>query len=580
MTVSAVARAAAIVIAIAAIIDPAIPMTRPSKPVVSVVAASAADTALASRVRDRLDDAFAVIDAPFGGANATVIVGNRLTIAPAAPVFAVLPGRTGRDIRIESVRSPGRVTLESAVSVRVGAHVTGAAGRTVILSLMAGALELDRVEHVAASDDERFDARVAFVPIDTGAAHLRVTARVDEQSDAADRLVDVRTRRLSVLFHDARPSWLSTFVRRTVERDPRFLVTSRTITSREISIDAGRPVSPADARALAVYDAVIVGAPESLSAGEVAALDEYMRTRAGAVVLPIDHAADGPWFTLAGVDELTAETVDAGVRIVRTHAIDDAEAPALVATQLLAPASLPNWVSAIAVRDDDAAPVIWRSAVGAGRLIASGALDAWRFRDAADSDFDSFWPALIAQAASASPPAVDVRIVDPVVSPGSTVEVTATFRDVALAPPISGDTVAASVRAALDGPGGRRTLRLWPDRSVGRFSAVLRAPNEPGTYRVIVSNGVVEADAALIVAANAAAASPEERDLVATWARAHGGEVFGEDRVANLPAALLATLEPAPRRIIARPMRSAWWIVPFVLALGAEWWWRRRRGLA
>jgi hypothetical protein len=96
----------------------------------------------------------------------------------------------------------------------------------------------------------------------------------------------------------------------------------------------------------------------------------------------------------------------------------------------------------------------------------------------------------------------------------------------------------------------------------------------------MVSNGVVEADAALIVAADAAAASSDERDLVATWARAHGGEVFGEDRVADLPAALLATLEPSPRRMIVRPMRSAWWIVPFVLALGAEWWWRRRRGLA
>jgi hypothetical protein len=393
MTAPAVARAAAIVLVLAAVIDPAIPMTRPSTPVVSVVAASAADTALASRVRDRLDDAFEVIDAPFGGADATVVVGDRLTVTSAAPVFAVLPGRTGPGIRIESVRAPRRVVLESAVPVRVSARVTGAAGRTVTLSQMAGALELDRVEHVAASDDEPFDARVAFVPIDTGAASLRVIARVDERVDAADRLVDVRTRRLSVLFHDARPSWLSTFVRRTIERDPRFLVASRTVTSREISIDAGRPGSPADARSLAAYDAVIVGAPESLRAGEVAALDTYMRARAGAVVLLLDRDAAGPWRSLAGVDDWTAQTVEAGVRIARGEVPGVAGSPAVLrATQLVAPASFPAWASAIAVRDDGAAPVIWRSAVGAGRLIASGALDAWRFRDGADSDFDSFWP--------------------------------------------------------------------------------------------------------------------------------------------------------------------------------------------
>jgi hypothetical protein len=298
-------------------------------------------------------------------------------------------------------------------------------------------------------------------------------------------------------------------------------------------------------------------------------------------VLLLDRDAAGPWRSLAGVDDWTAETVEAGVRIARGEDPGVAGSPAVLrATQLVAPASFPAWASAIAVRDDGAAPVIWRSAVGAGRLIASGALDAWRFRDGADSDFDSFWPALIADAASISPPAVDVRIVDPVVSPGSMLDATATFRDIALAIPISGDTVAATIRAALDGSDRRRALRFWPDRSPGRFRAVFRAPNEPGTYRVMVSNGVVEADAALIVAADAAAASSDERDLVATWARAHGGDVFGEDRVADLPAALLATLEPAPRRMIVRPMRSAWCIVPFVLALGAEWWWRRRRGLA
>jgi hypothetical protein len=35
-----------------------------------------------------------------------------------------------------------------------------------------------------------------------------------------------------------------------------------------------------------------------------------------------------------------------------------------------------------------------------------------------------------------------------------------------------------------------------------------------------------------------------------------------------------------PRAETWHPMRSAWWIIPFALALSGEWWLRRRRGLA
>lgn len=575
------ARAAAIAIAVAAIIDPAIPMTRPSKPLVSVVTATRSDSVLAGRVRSRLDGEFVVLDAPFGGADATVIVGDRLMVAPAEPVFAVLPGRDLPSIRIESLHAPERAALEAVVPVRVRGRVAGAAGRTITLSLMAGALELDRIEHIAGSDDERFDARLAFVPADTGAARVRVVAHLAGRSSAADRIVDVGARRLSLLFHDARPSWQSTFVRRAVERDPRFVVTSRTITSDAISIDAGRPGSLADARALAPYDAVVIGAPESLPDREVAALDSYMRTRGGAVVLLLDRAGSGPWRRLAGVDGWIEESADSGVSIARTFERDEPGGPPeLRATRLFAPASLPAWASAMAVSASDARPVIWRSAVGPGRVIASGVLDAWRFRDPTDSRFDSFWPGLIAEAGSATPPAVDVHVEDPVVSPGEATAVTVMLPELALLDPVAGDTVSAPVTATLAGAGGRRGIRLWPDGPVGVLRGEFSAPNEPGAYRVRVAYGDAEGNAALVVAAGPLTASPDERDLVAAWVRAHGGDALAEDRLADLPAALLAVLEPPPRRDIVRPMRSAWWIVPFVLALGAEWWWRRRHGLA
>ena len=43
---------------------------------------------------------------------------------------------------------------------------------------------------------------------------------------------------------------------------------------------------------------------------------------------------------------------------------------------------------------------------------------------------------------------------------------------------------------------------------------------------------------------------------------------------------VIAALRQQPRPDRVHPMRSAWWIAPFAIALGLEWWSRRRRGLA
>jgi len=87
-------------------------------------------------------------------------------------------------------------------------------------------------------------------PVGVGAAALRVVATLSGTADsaAADMVVDVRDARWSVLFFDPRPSWQSTFVRRAIERDPRFVVTSRVVTSRNVSVDAGEPPSRLDDR--------------------------------------------------------------------------------------------------------------------------------------------------------------------------------------------------------------------------------------------------------------------------------------------------------------------------------------------
>ena len=72
--------------------------------------------------------------------------------------------------------------------------------------------------------------------------------------------------------------------------------------------------------------------------------------------------------------------------------------------------------------------------------------------------------------------------------------------------------------------------------------------------------------------------SPDERDLLRAWASSRGGAVIAEPDLGTLSETIARAASPPIERRVVRPMRSPWWIVPFGLALGAEWWLRRRRG--
>jgi hypothetical protein len=95
---------------------------------------------------------------------------------------------------------------------------------------------------------------------------------------------------------------------------------------------------------------------------------------------------------------------------------------------------------------------------------------------------------------------------------------------------------------------------------------------------VTVASGGQLATAPLVVRDDATFPQPDDRDLVAAWAAAHGGEAIAPDRLDRLRPALLAAIHPAAHQVRWHPMRSLWWLLPFVLALSGEWWSRRRRG--
>ena len=570
------ARVVAIAIALGAIVDPAITSDRPAKRVVLVSAVdSASDSRLVDAVASALGDEFVVARTPVAGASAAVIVGDRLPKSSddiPSPAFVVVADDDQPRVEIERVDVPASTTLDERVPVRAVVSVYAASGKSLEVTARAGGAVVDRVTSRVAGDTT-FTVPLSFVPVELGAVAVQISANLSgtESAAVADAALNVENKRRPLLFYEARPSWMSTFVRRAIEGDPQFVVTSRVVTSRNVSTNAGQPPATlSDPSALAAFDAVVIGAPNALSAEDVRGLEAFMRRRGGSVVFLLDETTPGPY------ERLARNSVWSSSRgTPSTFALAHGDSTTLRAADVVVPGQLPAASTIIA---GGAKPIVWETPVGAGRLIVSGARDAWRFRDAASSTFDRFWRTLLSDAAASAPPPLLLEAEPALVSPGETVELHATIRDAALATDAASSpgSVRGSISATLE-PNTR--IRMWPRGDVGRFSGSVRAPRKPGVYRLAVAANGRASEIPLTVLKAPRTDAPVSRALSSAWATSRGGRLVQARDIGKLPAALAAAVQPRSERTTWHPFRSAWWIVPFVLALSFEWWLRRRQGL-
>ena len=136
--------------------------------------------------------------------------------------------------------------------------------------------------------------------------------------------------------------------------------------------------------------------------------------------------------------------------------------------------------------------------------------------------------------------------------------------------------------AALADP---RRGRLLHDQRAARDGFELAGADEPST-RVWINDWSLALDDQRtgerneLNAYTARIAAREERHLMSAYAASRQGQLITDSELRRLPRALTSALESVSRVETWHPMRSPWWIVPFALLLGAEWWWRRRNGLA
>ena len=571
-----VLRVAAFAIAMLAVVDPAVTSLRSSRPLVAVVASdSTRDTELADRVARDLGRQFSVVRKPFSAATGTVIIGDALpdeTSPVARTVMAVLPTRHKPPLKIIEVRAPAASPLSARIPVVVRAEVVGALGRRVTYDLMDGTVLVDRQTQLVLNDETSLRVTMSFVPTVPGPLSLTVKATFDNGGtrDSASVVVNARDDRFDVLFFDPRASWLSTFVRRAVEADPRFAVSHRVLTSRGLANTGGAaPTSLRGAEALAAYATIVVSAPEQLTEADVEGLNAFMRTHAGRVVLLMDRVTPAP------IDRLTGVSAWRAVQLPKAG-----ELPQLPARSIAWPAAVPAGATIVVetfARDSTRRAVVWSIPVGAGRLLVSGALDAWHYREPATSNFHQFWTNTNAELSAGVPGAIDVAVTRRPVAPGESVAITATVVATALS---QNSDRSAEVSAALVKGTDSTVVRLWPTAIPGRFAGSIAAPRDPGTYQLSVSSGSARTVTPIVVAHAARTQARDDHELVEMFAASRGGTAVPESRLRELPSLLAAALPAVSRVETWHPMRSAWWIVPFALLLGAEWWWRRRRGQA
>ncbi|TVP44296.1 MAG: hypothetical protein EA350_12000 [Gemmatimonadales bacterium] len=616
-------RTLAVAIVVLALLDPALPSGRHADRVVAVVAAgespgvSGAGASWPDQVADRLAGRFTVVRGPYPGASATVLAGDHLPAALSEgslflppPVFVAHPAAAGAPARprLVHLEAPRRVSPESAIPVRAWIAPGGEPGTSLRAALRVdGVVVSDTVLRRPEGGTAPVMVRFEIVPTRSGPLPLRVEIHPAGVGDdtvpwsAADVLVHVSPRPWEVLFFEGRPSWLSTFVRRALEPDARFAVTSRTVTSPGLATQFGAPpASLASPRALDGFDAVVVGAPELLSGNDVAALQLFMEMRGGSVLLLPDREASGPHDRLTGVTAWTRGGAADPVRLTPA-AEAGVERPALEARSMIWPDPLPPGAQVVAATPSGD-PVIWRRPVGKGQLVVSGALDSWQFRDPETTTFEPAWRELVGEAADLAPGPLAVEWIGThagggggfgaasgVVAPGALLRFGVTLRET----PAPGARVWA--RADL-GPSGKevevdRLIPLWPVEVPGRFEGRFHAPAASGPHLLEIrveggdpwGDGTAWRHAAtlpLVVLADAASPPPDDPALMEAWAASRGGTLRASDELAALEAEILRAVGAEGPSDPWHPMRSPWWILPLALLLGGEWASRRRRGLS
>lgn len=472
------------------------------------------------------------------------------------PSLVTVRRADGPNVTLQSV-SVSRGHQSAAGVARVELAAAGPPARSEI-RVLDGAAVVGSVTHQwSASASARVE--VPWWPLGTGARVLRVEVvpfegertRIDNHVDVG---VDVTAARSAVLVFDPRPSWSSTFVRRALEDTARFTVDHRVRLAPALS--AGTANGRLDSAVLDLASVVVIGAPEALTPDEVALLERFVNVRGGTLILLPERSLRGGLSRLLPgewTEHLTAAPAAIGP---------------LRASEVLRAERLPIAASVLARSGTAAAIAVMPS--GHGRIVVSGAMDAWRYRDRDGGAFDQFWRSLIAEGAAWGE-GLPVTFAQPLGARGSRARFTMVDRR--MTPAASSDAGAV----ARCGSGPAASIRLWPAGPLGAFTGELPLVAEGCTIEAAINGR--QAVASIAVAERPVFGVEQTLTTLERRVIESGGTVARAGDEAAIARALTASSVSPGVATAIHPLRAGWWILPFAACLSLEWWLRRRNGL-
>jgi hypothetical protein len=545
-------RTAATLIALAALLDPSLTQEVTRREPVTVVAVGQESVAAAARLRDRLGTDF----------KATTWLHDRNTSPAACPQLGAciivstgdVPERVSAGGRIlggmmvadsstiRAIAAPARAHREATATLRVETaqpvqRVDVFDGKTLVGS---------------AEPNGETIVDVPWVPLAEGARALHVVAG-DESADVG---VVVDGAPVPVLFYEPQATWMGTFVRRALEDDPRFTLNARARIAPPVTVTRGDGAS-LSAGVLEDANTVVVTAPELLGAQDVTLLELFVTRRGGSLIVLADRRPAGDAMRL--LPRVAAER-----REPDAHAVGQ-----LRASEWLAFEPTAGDVVLAAIEQQ---PVIVARAVGRGRVVVSGALDAWRFRQANDGDFNTFWTTLAWEAAAAAGPRLRVVTDQGIAEVGEEVEVSAELQSLAM---VTNEVTASGV---VECSAARQPLRLWPGARPGAFTGTLRAESAgPCTITVTIDESTARVP---LTIRDEVRRVPRGAAQLEALIAAHGGVLVTESAEDELVDRVQTHATDERALAVRWPMRSPLWLLPFVACLAGEWWLRRRSGLS
>lgn len=576
MNVAMFLRGTAILIAAAGLIDPVVTLAR--WPPQSVVVA----TRVSDANRDRAETVAAGIESALKGRMAIVRRSGTASACEAGESCVVIADGTrspgvsdtagpwhlvrleadpsSLDVGIDQVSSAPAVHAAGAGSLSVFLVAANARAVTTTVRAFDGDVMVGETEH-RWNGEPSAQLVLDWWPVADGARLLRVETVTGGDTWAVDDAVFVGVEVVStatpVMVYETRPSWPATFVRRALESDARLRVEARSRLGPSLS--SSTPAARLDARALDGFPVVVVGGPADLSRDEADLLDRYVTVRGGTLILLPDTASPGA----------SARWLSAGWR-ERVSATPQALG-SLQASEYLQ-ADRPGPLDRALVTTPEGAAAVLLSPSGSGRVIVSGAMDAWRYRDAGGQAFARFWQGLVSDAARLEP-ALDISPASSAPSPGQWLPIGVTWHGME-AP--SSVTIRASMQCA-----SRQAIpvRLWPAATGRGFEGRVRVGVEgPCRIDAAIEGGP---SASMVLPVSGAGDAPAIKTLAAMTASAvaSGGTGVAASRVQEVVDGLRALTRPVPVETPVAPMQSGWWLLPFAGCLAGEWWLRRRSGL-